>query len=189
MWGSRDWTRVSTVFDSQAATRLEINCLFGGWGMSTGQAWHDDIALEQVENPLQPAEARIVIDPSVQPQPCSPMIFGGFLEHFGRQICGGVFDPGSPLSDKRGFRRDVIAALQELRIPVVRWPGGCFVRVADRALEGEYPATLLTGSSPDSYNDIEHPDRVAPRSTHLTFAKGVVSLPPHSLAIVKFTLP
>lgn len=56
----------------------------------------------------------------------SPMIFGGFLEHFGRQIYGGVFEPGSPLSNENGFRMDVLDALRELRIPVVRWPGGCY---------------------------------------------------------------
>ena len=55
------------------------------------------------------------------------MIFGGFLEHFGCQVYGGVFDPGSPLSDKSGFRLDVIEALKELRVPIVRWPGGCYV--------------------------------------------------------------
>ncbi|MBT7302560.1 MAG: alpha-N-arabinofuranosidase [Victivallales bacterium] len=55
------------------------------------------------------------------------MIFGGFLEHFDNQIYGGVFDPGSPLADEQGFRLDVIEALKELRVPVIRWPGGCFV--------------------------------------------------------------
>lgn len=59
--------------------------------------------------------------------PVSPMIFGQFLEHFHRQVYGGVFEPGSPLSDRHGFRRDVVGALQELGVPVVRWPGGCFV--------------------------------------------------------------
>jgi alpha-N-arabinofuranosidase len=54
-------------------------------------------------------------------------IFGHFIEHFHRQIHGGLFDPGSPLSDERGFRTDVIEALQEMRPEVVRWPGGCFV--------------------------------------------------------------
>lgn len=54
------------------------------------------------------------------------MIFGGFIEHFDGQIHGGLFEPGSPLSDERGFRRDVIAAMKELRLSVVRWPGGCF---------------------------------------------------------------
>lgn len=53
--------------------------------------------------------------------------WGGFIEHFGRQIYGGVFEPGSPLADKYGFRVDVIEALKELGMPVIRWPGGCFV--------------------------------------------------------------
>jgi alpha-L-arabinofuranosidase len=54
-------------------------------------------------------------------------IFGGFIEHFHRQVYGGIFEPGSPLADERGFRLDVLEALSELRIPNVRWPGGCFV--------------------------------------------------------------
>ena len=58
--------------------------------------------------------------------PINRMVFGQFLEHFHRQVYGGVFDPGSPLADKNGFRLDVIAALRELKVPIVRWPGGCF---------------------------------------------------------------
>jgi alpha-N-arabinofuranosidase len=58
--------------------------------------------------------------------PFNRMVFGQFLEHFQRQVYGGVFDPGSPLSDKNGFRLDVIEALRELHVPIVRWPGGCF---------------------------------------------------------------
>ena len=54
------------------------------------------------------------------------MIFGHFLEHFHRQIYGGVFDPGNRLSDENGFRRDVIEALRKIKAPVIRWPGGCF---------------------------------------------------------------
>lgn len=57
----------------------------------------------------------------------NPMIYGQFIEHFGRLVYGGIYDPGHPLSDEDGFRRDVIAALQKLRIPQIRWPGGCFV--------------------------------------------------------------
>jgi alpha-N-arabinofuranosidase len=56
-----------------------------------------------------------------------PLIFGQFLEHFHRQVYGGVFEPGSPLANEQGFRLDVIEALRELKVPVVRWPGGCFV--------------------------------------------------------------
>ena len=54
-------------------------------------------------------------------------IYGHFIEHFHRQIYGGIYDPGSPLSDARGLRTDVIAALRDIGLPVLRWPGGCFV--------------------------------------------------------------
>ena len=73
------------------------------------------------------SQAIVAIDTDAPSKPYSPMIFGGFLEHFDRQIYGGVYEPGSPLSDKDGFRKDVIAALKELKTPVVRWPGGCYV--------------------------------------------------------------
>jgi alpha-N-arabinofuranosidase len=56
-----------------------------------------------------------------------PRIFSGFLEHLGRAIYGGVFDPGNPLSDKAGLRKDVIEDMRELRMPFVRYPGGNFV--------------------------------------------------------------
>lgn len=54
-------------------------------------------------------------------------IFGHFLEHFHRQVYGGIYDPGSPLADDNGFRTDVIEALRRIKVPVLRWPGGCFV--------------------------------------------------------------
>ena len=68
----------------------------------------------------------LTADFSAPTTPFNRMIFGQFLEHFHRQVYGGVFDPGSSLSDTSGFRTDVIEALRELRIPIVRWPGGCF---------------------------------------------------------------
>jgi len=55
------------------------------------------------------------------------MIYGHFIEHFHRQIYGGIYDPANPLSDKDGFRTDVIEALKKIKAPVLRWPGGCFV--------------------------------------------------------------
>jgi alpha-N-arabinofuranosidase len=54
-------------------------------------------------------------------------IFGNFVEHLGRCIYGGMFEEGSPLSDERGFRRDVLEAVRRLRVPILRWPGGNFV--------------------------------------------------------------
>jgi alpha-L-arabinofuranosidase len=125
--GTSDWTKVSTVFRSTATTPLEINCLFGGWGSSAGEAWYDDVRLEETSAPPDEATATVTIDTGARTVPYSRMIFGGFLEHFDHQVYGGVFDPGSPLADEHGFRKDVLAALKELRVPVVRWPGGCFV--------------------------------------------------------------
>jgi alpha-N-arabinofuranosidase len=54
-------------------------------------------------------------------------IYGNFIEHLGRCIYGGVFEEGSPRSDARGFRTDVLEAARALRIPILRWPGGNFV--------------------------------------------------------------
>ncbi|KAG9686070.1 family 51 glycoside hydrolase, partial [Aureobasidium melanogenum] len=54
-------------------------------------------------------------------------VYGGFTEHMGRCIYGGIYDPGNPLSDENGFRKDVIEAFKELNCPVVRYPGGNFV--------------------------------------------------------------
>ena len=53
-------------------------------------------------------------------------IFGNFIEHLGRCIQGGVFDEGSPLSDKEGFRQDVLKAVKDMGVPFLRWPGGNF---------------------------------------------------------------
>lgn len=55
-----------------------------------------------------------------------PRIFGGFLEHMGRAVYQGVFEPGSRHADESGFRRDVIDALARLEMPVIRYPGGNF---------------------------------------------------------------
>jgi alpha-N-arabinofuranosidase len=83
----------------------------------------DEPAMAQNTKP----HATITIETDAPALTYSPMIFGGFLEHFDHQVYGGIYNPGSPLSDTNGFRRDVIAALKELRTTVVRWPGGCFV--------------------------------------------------------------
>jgi alpha-L-arabinofuranosidase len=56
-----------------------------------------------------------------------PKIYGQFVEHFHRQVYGGIYDPGSPLADEAGLRTDVVAAVREIQPAVMRWPGGCFV--------------------------------------------------------------
>ena len=73
------------------------------------------------------AANRIKIDLDRRVGTVDRRIFGGFIEHLGRCIYGGIFEEGSPLSDERGYRRDVLSALTDLHMPVLRWPGGNFV--------------------------------------------------------------
>ena len=70
---------------------------------------------------------RIAIDPKRVLGQVDRNVFGGFVEHLGRCIYGGLYEEGSPLSDDRGFRKDVVSLLRDLRMGVLRWPGGNFV--------------------------------------------------------------
>ena len=61
----------------------------------------------------------------------------------------------------------------------------CTMRVDGAPLDGAFPATFLSGDSPDAYNDVERPNRVVPVAGNLKFQKGVASIPPHTLAICR----
>lgn len=54
-------------------------------------------------------------------------IYGSFLEHLGRAVYGGIYDPEHPTADDMGFRTDVLELVRKLQVPVVRYPGGNFV--------------------------------------------------------------
>lgn len=54
-------------------------------------------------------------------------IYGSFIEHLGRAVYGGIYEPTHPKADDMGFRADVLALVQELDVPIVRYPGGNFV--------------------------------------------------------------
>ncbi len=54
-------------------------------------------------------------------------LFGGFAEHLGRCIYGGIYEPDSPLANEDGLRTDVLDTLRRLKMPVIRYPGGNFV--------------------------------------------------------------
>ena len=75
----------------------------------------------------QASITRVTIDINRQIAPVSHELFGSFLEQLGRAIYEGVYDAGSKLSDSQGFRKDVLAEVRELQVPIVRWPGGNFV--------------------------------------------------------------
>ena len=72
-------------------------------------------------------DATVKLDTAFNAGPIDQRIFSGFLEHLGRSIYGGVYDPGNDLSNKDGLRLDVIDAMIGLNMPYVRYPGGNFV--------------------------------------------------------------
>jgi alpha-L-arabinofuranosidase len=57
----------------------------------------------------------------------SPLLFGGFVEHMGRCVYEGIYDPASPHADDQGLRKDVIEALRDQAYTVIRYPGGNFL--------------------------------------------------------------
>jgi alpha-N-arabinofuranosidase len=76
---------------------------------------------------LNAQNARIKIDRDRVIGEISPLLYGNFVEHLGRCVYGGVYEPGSPLSDEDGFRKDVLKGSQELKVAITRYPGGNFV--------------------------------------------------------------
>ena len=72
-------------------------------------------------------QAKLHIDRHFQVGEVDKRIFGSFIEHLGRAVYGGIYQPGSPLSDKEGMRKDVMELVRQLQVPVVRYPGGNFV--------------------------------------------------------------
>jgi len=74
---------------------------------------------------------KVVISRRQSPGKADSMLYGHFLEHFHRQIYGGVYDPESRFADEDGFRTDVLDALRRIKVPVIRWPGGCYVSAYD----------------------------------------------------------
>ena len=73
------------------------------------------------------SQAKYIVNPARVLGKRDLMLYGHFIEHFHRQIYGGVYDPRSPFADEEGFRTDVIDAMKKIRVPIIRWPGGCFV--------------------------------------------------------------
>jgi alpha-N-arabinofuranosidase len=61
----------------------------------------------------------------------SPMMYSSFIEHLGRAVYTGLYQPGHPAADEDGFRKDTMAAVQTLHVPMIRYPGGNFVSCYD----------------------------------------------------------
>ncbi|MFB9235057.1 alpha-N-arabinofuranosidase [Plantactinospora siamensis] len=71
--------------------------------------------------------AALTVDPAFRIAPADRRLFGSFVEHMGRCVYGGVYEPGHPAADELGLRADVLELTRELGVSTVRYPGGNFV--------------------------------------------------------------
>ena len=71
--------------------------------------------------------AHLIVDKDYRIGEIDPRLYGAFLEHLGRAIYGGIYEPGHPSADEQGFRGDVLDLVRELGVSFVRYPGGNFV--------------------------------------------------------------
>ncbi|MBU4330261.1 MAG: alpha-L-arabinofuranosidase [Acidobacteria bacterium] len=97
--GTSDWTRVDMEFETEGRDAVQINCLFGGWGKSTGTAWYDDLELDLLET--REMKPEVTISGENIGEPISPYIYGQFIEHLGRCIYGGIW--AEMLEDRKFF--------------------------------------------------------------------------------------
>ena len=72
-------------------------------------------------------KARMNLDKAYTIGRIDPRMYGSFIEHLGRAVYGGIYEPGHPAADEQGFRKDVIDMVRAIDVPVVRYPGGNFV--------------------------------------------------------------
>jgi len=72
-------------------------------------------------------KAKLIFDKEMKVSEVDKRIFGSFIEHLGRAVYGGIYEPGHPQADEKGFRKDVLELVKELQVPIVRYPGGNFV--------------------------------------------------------------
>lgn len=71
--------------------------------------------------------ARIVVDRDYVISRVDPRLYGAFVEHLGRVVYGGLYQPGHPCADAEGFRQDVLKLVRQIGVPICRYPGGNFV--------------------------------------------------------------
>lgn len=77
--------------------------------------------------PNQQLKAKIILEKSFQISLIDNRIYGSFIEHLGRAVYGGIYEPGHPSADGDGFRQDVIELVKDLQVPIIRYPGGNMV--------------------------------------------------------------
>lgn len=72
-------------------------------------------------------QAQYIIEKDYRIGTTDPRLFGSFIEHLGRAVYTGIYEPGHPTADEQGFRKDVLELVKQLQVSIIRYPGGNFV--------------------------------------------------------------
>jgi len=72
-------------------------------------------------------EAKLILNKDFMIGKVDERIFGSFIEHLGRAVYNGIYEPTHKTADDQGFRQDVMGLVREMNVPIVRYPGGNFV--------------------------------------------------------------
>ncbi|WP_379145068.1 alpha-N-arabinofuranosidase [Paenibacillus sp. sgz500992] len=72
-------------------------------------------------------QSSMIVDKDFKLAEVDPRVYGSFIEHLGRAVYGGIYEPGHPTADENGFRGDALQAIRTLNVPIIRYPGGNFV--------------------------------------------------------------
>jgi len=158
--GTKDWTRVEMTFETDYGEHeIQLNCLFGGWGLATGTAWYDDLSVELLST--RSLKPKITVEAARTGEPISKYIYGQFIEHLGRCIYGGIWAEMLedrkfyyPVTDK--FKPYSRPPSDNVKFPVVSgspWkvigPAGTVTMSAKAPFVGKHtPEITLAGGGP-----------------------------------------
>ncbi|MET3211423.1 UNVERIFIED_CONTAM: alpha-L-arabinofuranosidase [Paenibacillus sp. PvR008] len=82
----------------------------------------------------------MIVDKSFRIAEVDKRIYGSFVEHLGRAVYGGIYEPTHSSNDKSGFRNGVKELVKQLDVPIIRYPGGNFVSGYNWSAKGTAPA-------------------------------------------------
>ncbi|MFZ0962678.1 MAG: alpha-N-arabinofuranosidase [Terriglobia bacterium] len=99
------------------------NSLVAGASVTGWSLWGSNLVAQSAA----PGPARVTIDPDRAISAIDRNLFGSFIEHLGRAVYEGIYEPGSKFADANGFRTDVLQEIRGLGVPIIRYPGGNFV--------------------------------------------------------------
>jgi len=106
-------------------------------------------------------KAELILDKDFQIARVDERLFGSFIEHLGRAVYGGIYDPGNPKSDQNGFRCDVIEKVRKLNVSVVRYPEA----ILSLALIGKTQSVRVSSARSGSISPGPRPSRTNLDST------------------------